>query len=83
MNQKRPPMHQPAVQEAPSAPAVEATVEAVVAAVAVVEAPAPEPVKMGKDMGSLLKASVNDMHHYGVISDAEAVSLKERIEAKS
>lgn len=67
--------------EAPSAPAAEATVEAVVEAVA--EAPVPAPLKLGRELASLLKASVNDMHHYGVISDAEAVSLKERLDAKS
>lgn len=68
--------------EAPSAPVAEAVVEVAAEAVVEAPAPAPEPLKLGAPLAAILKAAVNDMHHYGVISDTEAVSLKERLEAK-
>jgi len=83
-NKNRPAFNQAAapVPETVETVAAEAAVEANAEAVAEAAAPA-APANMGAPLANILKAAVNDMHHYGVISDAEAVSLKERIEAKS
>jgi len=71
-----------AVPETVETVAAEAAAEANAEAVAEATAPA-APLNMGAPLAAILKSAVNDMHHYGVITDAEAVSLKERIEAKS
>lgn len=46
-----------------------------------VEAVAPAP-RLGQPLANLLRGAVNDMHHYGVISESEAISIKARIDEK-
>ena len=70
-------------QPKPAAPAEDVVAAPVQEEAPAAAEPAPEPMRLGKGLVQNLKSAINDMHLYGVISDAEAVSLKERVDAKS